>query len=609
MTHFGLICAQGLKRVWLIGVVIATLPSVAWADASAQGAAASFPEGNQVFINGKAFAGAWARWTDTRSGQPTIGISDSLWMRQLGGALLDNDSNSKQQPVQWRSDSPKMLLSTQFNQIKTIRYLAISEAARQWGWQVEVKGTALDIRTKAAAIESVRLGQQPWGRRLVMALDHIAPWRMAALTNSRTGSTDREFTIEVDAALLANALKTLSVSAGAGLRALKITPQQNQTLIQGVMDGRYQPQISTLDNPPRLVLDVSQPSSTQARRILWAPGVEWKEAVVSLGQAQFPVIWLAINPRQPGLKLLPFWSGKSSSGIVGLEGLAKMAQQNQAAAAINGGYFGRDRQSPLGAIRRNGTWISSPILNRGVMAWDAQGRFKVGRLMLQEQIVTSNGAALPSTSIPITSSNSGYPQKGMARYTPLWGATYTPLLKNEQIITLVNNQVQSVQPAVEGQTFTIPRNGALLVARAIVVGAELTPGTSIQYRMQPSQPAFENFPNIAGAGPVLIENGRVVMDAIAEQFSPTFAIQEADRSGIGQTADGTVLLAVTHNRIGGAGPALSEWAQIMRYLGAVNALNLDGGSSTTLYLGGQILDRHPITAARVQNGIGVFFSR
>lgn len=606
MTNFVLKCVtQGFRRFLWIGVAgIATLPSVVWADDFAQGADVSLQEGNQVLINGKPFAGAWARWTDRRSGQPTVGISDSLWMRQLGGVLLNNGSNSTQQPVAWLSDSSKTLLSTQFNSTKTLRYLAISEAARQWGWQVEVKGAALNIRTGAAAIASVKTGQQPWGQRLVMVLDRASPWRMAALTNSRTGRTDREFTLEVDATLLADSLKTLSVSAGAGLRALKITPQQNQTLIQGVIDGRYQPQISTLDNPPRIVLDVRQPLSTQTRKILWAPGVEWNEAVVSLGQAQFPVTWLAVNPRQPTLKLLPFWSAKSSSSIVGLEGLAKMARQNQAAAAINGGYFGRDRQSPLGAIRRNGTWVSSPILNRGVMAWDAQGRFRVGRLMLQEQIVTSNGV-----SVPITSSNSGYPQKGIARYTSIWGETYTPLLKNEQIIAVVNNQVQSVQPAMEGQTFAIPKNGALFIARAVAVGAALTPGTSIQYRMRSSQPAFEAFPNIMGAGPVLIENGRVVMDAIAEQFSPPFSIQPADRSGIGQTADGTVLLAVTHNRIGGAGPTLSEWAQIMRQMGAVNALNLDGGSSTTLYLGGQILDRHPITAARVQNGIGVFFNR
>jgi len=47
-------------------------------------------------------------------------------------------------------------------------------------------------------------------------------------------------------------------------------------------------------------------------------------------------------------------------------------------------------------------------------------------------------------------------------------------------------------------------------------------------------------------------------------------------------------------------------AQILQQLGAINALNLDGGSSTTLYLGGQIIDRPPNSAARIHNGIGIF---
>jgi Phosphodiester glycosidase len=592
MNHF---MPLGVKQSFTIAITLGLL-GLPIATASAQTAAA-LQEGDRVLINGKPFAGAWARWTNPKSGQLELGISDSFWVRALGGSLLESP-NSTQQPVQWASNPPRTLF-TQFNPRKTVRYLGIAEAARQWGWQMQSQGNTLAIQTGAAAIETMKLGQQPWGRRLVMVLDRVAPWRMAALSNSRTGRTDRKFTLEVDAAPLADALKTVSVSGGAGLRSLKVTPQQNQTLIEGVIEGGFQPQISTLDNPPRLVLDIRQPLAS-TRRIVWSPGLEWREAVVNLGQAQFPVTWLAVNPRQPGLRILPFWSG--TTGVVGIEGLAKMSQRNQAAGAINAGYFGRDRQTPLGAIRRDGTWISSPILNRGAIAWDPQGRFKVGRLMLKEQMVSSNGAALP-----ITSSNSGYPQKGIARYTSLWGSTYTPLLDKEQIITLINNQVQSVQPAIGGQSFPIPPNGALLAARAVVVGPELAPGTSLQYQMQPSLPEFAAFPNIVGAGPLLLVDGRVVVDAIAEQFSPPFAIQEADRSGIGQTADGTVLLAVTHNRIGGAGPTLGEWAQIMQQLGAVNALNLDGGSSTALYLGGQLLDRHPTTAARVQNGIGIFF--
>jgi hypothetical protein len=193
----------------------------------------------------------------------------------------------------------------------------------------------------------------------------------------------------------------------------------------------------------------------------------------------------------------------------------------------------------------------------------------------------------------------------MARYTPLWGSTYTPILKNEQVMTVVNNQIQDLRPSGDA-AIPIPSNGYLVVLRSVPASPGFALGAQIQYQARPSLPEFEALPNIVGGGPLLVEGGRIVENAIAEQFSPKFAIQSADRSGIGQTVNGTVLLAATHNRVGGAGPTLREWAQIMQQLGATNALNLDGGSSTSLYLGGQLLDRHPKTAARVQNGIGIF---
>jgi exopolysaccharide biosynthesis protein len=44
----------------------------------------------------------------------------------------------------------------------------------------------------------------------------------------------------------------------------------------------------------------------------------------------------------------------------------------------------------------------------------------------------------------------------------------------------------------------------------------------------------------------------------------------------------------------------------MLQLGSTDALNLDGGSSASLYLGGRLINRSPATAARVNNGIGLF---
>lgn len=55
-----------------------------------------------------------------------------------------------------------------------------------------------------------------------------------------------------------------------------------------------------------------------------------------------------------------------------------------------------------------------------------------------------------------------------------------------------------------------------------------------------------------------------------------------------------------------AGATLNEWANILRRLGATDALNLDGGGSSALALGANLSDRHPTTAGRVNNGIGLF---
>jgi exopolysaccharide biosynthesis protein len=107
---------------------------------------------------------------------------------------------------------------------------------------------------------------------------------------------------------------------------------------------------------------------------------------------------------------------------------------------------------------------------------------------------------------------------------------------------------------------------------------------------------------------VLLENRQIVLDAKGEQFSDAFSQQMAIRSAIGTTASGTVMIAAIHSRVGGRGPTLAETAQLMQQMGAINALNLDGGSSTGLYLGGQLLDRSPSTVARVHNALGIFLA-
>lgn len=244
-------------------------------------------------------------------------------------------------------------------------------------------------------------------------------------------------------------------------------------------------------------------------------------------------------------------------------------------------------------------------MNRGAIGWNSQGNALISRLFLNHILTTDAGSTFPITQI-----NSGYPEAGIALYTNAWGDTYSPITDNEILISVDQNQTVSQQLPVGTAgigTYPIPADGYLLTARSYQEAARsLSPGTTLTLAPDIRPAAFGELPNMVGGGPLLVQAGRMVLDPEVEQFSDAFATQAAPRSAIGVTPNGQIVLAAIHNSPGGRGPTLQETAQIMMQLGVQDALNLDGGNSASLYLGGSIINRHPSTVGRVHNGLGVF---
>lgn len=543
-------------------------------------------QGGQIVLNGRTVSANWSQR------QQSIGIADAGLMQVLGVDLL-NSGDPARQPVQWFSDpaATPLVLNTWLT--PQFRYLDATELARQAGWQLQASQGILRIVTPPTRVLGVRQGRQTWGDRIVVDLDRATPWQV---TEQAT-----EFVVTLDARIDPTLAQNFVAGPGNRLTSIKVETVGDRTLIRVGVPAGLRPRVWTLPNPNRLVIDVN-PNSLTPRNIAWVPGVQWQQQLIPLGSAQFPVYSISLNLRQSGVSLKPIWSDPSMAA--GIAPLAATAQRWQAAAAINGGFFNRNNQLPLGAIRRDNRWVSGPILNRGAIAWNDAGEATVGRLSLQESVVTGAGQRLSVLAL-----NSGYVQAGLARYTSDWGRTYTPLVNNEILITVQNGRVTQQTPAsLAGQSsFPIPSEGYLLVARSYATAANQLPvNTAIALEQATSPSDFARFPHIMGAGPLLIQNRQIVLNAPSEQFSDAFVRQAALRSAIGVAADGTLMLVTVHNRIGGLGPTLPELAQLMQRLGAVNAVNLDGGSSTTLYLGGQLIDRAPATAARVHNGLGIF---
>jgi exopolysaccharide biosynthesis protein len=553
--------------------------SPAWVPTIAQ---ASLPvqitrHGNQVVLNGRRVSMPWSQQ------QQLLGIADAGLVSELGLELLDSNS-PQQQPVSWFSDSLKLnsWLTKQY------RYLDLASLQQQFGWQVELRGAELQISTPAAQITGLQQGAQAWGDRLVVNLDRATPWQLS--------ENQGESVLAIDAQ---SDPKTLGrLQTGQNLTGFKLEASGKRTLLRLSYAGGLRPRVWTLSNPNRIVIDL-RPDAMPERDILWAPGLRWQQQWVNLGNSRFPVVGLEIDPRQSGLSLRPMLSGTNN---VGTAPLSATAQRAQGIAAINGGFFNRNNRLPLGAIRSGERWISGPILNRGALGWNDSGEVTVGRLKLQETLTVGSQKRL------MQSTNSGYVGAGVARYTPDWGSSYSSIIDNETLVTVQNSQVVSQkQVAKAGQATAIPSDGYLLVVRADADAPKLLAvGTQLEVTAETLPDEFNQFAQVMGAGPLLIKNRQMVLDAPSEQFSANFMQEAAPRSVIATTAQGKLLLLTVHNRVNGAGPTLSEVAGVMQQIGAVDALNLDGGSSTTLYLGGQILNRTPSSTASVSNGIGVF---
>lgn len=89
------------------------------------------------------------------------------------------------------------------------------------------------------------------------------------------------------------------------------------------------------------------------------------------------------------------------------------------------------------------------------------------------------------------------------------------------------------------------------------------------------------YPDIMTAGPLLIWHDTLQY----MRDDRTFVTNRHNRTAVGIREDGTVLLVVADGRFkAAAGLSLSELQQILRWLGCRDALNLDGGGSTTLFL-------------------------
>ncbi|MDS1029659.1 phosphodiester glycosidase family protein [Bacillota bacterium LX-D] len=121
---------------------------------------------------------------------------------------------------------------------------------------------------------------------------------------------------------------------------------------------------------------------------------------------------------------------------------------------------------------------------------------------------------------------------------------------------------------------------------------------------------WQGLKHLITAGPLLVEEGQPVLEAVAEGFTGG-VLERAPRTALGVTRDQQMLLLVVDGRQSGrsAGLNLEELACLMADLGAQEAIGLDGGGSSEMVVNNQVVNKPSDGRERsVNNGIVILAS-
>jgi hypothetical protein len=324
------------------------------------------------------------------------------------------------------------------------------------------------------------------------------------------------------------------------------------------------------------------------------PGVIYSRQVEFTGHG--PVVINVISaPKPTGLYALkPILSNDAILGRERVTSMQKRVSAQATVAGVNGDLFSFKDGHPTGGLIRGGILDSAPVDFRSTVGIDTDGVLHVDRVRLagtwqgsgQRRILGINEVPRPNRT---------------TLYTRAWGARTPAENGGAQAIiepfpaTKPNTPLTGVVTQyVSGGNQPIPVDGAVLVARGSQAGflsAEAPIRANVTVLLTLTPP-WTNVPEAIGGGPIIVRDGKPVFRSL-EGFTTDQLAYRHPRTGVGQTADGHILLVAVDGRQPGYSTGLTnfELALTMMRLGCVTASALDAGGSTTMAFDGKLLNR------------------
>jgi hypothetical protein len=311
---------------------------------------------------------------------------------------------------------------------------------------------------------------------------------------------------------------------------------------------------------------------------------------------------LRLDPARVELKAV-----LANDEVMGTETVAGIAERHQAIAAVNAGFFAPNGD-PSGVLTIDGRLVSDTRRPRGavgILTDAGRPNLLFDRLRATQTLLAYYDRNNP-TRVPIDGVDTTRIRGQLMLFTPLYHAdTDTAEGGLEWIVDVQRTERGQPLRVVSGPhrigRTPIPSAGFVLSFGATKPSPALARlkrkvRVALESSYEPIESEAELWSRaqyiIGGAGQ-LIREGREVEDWSIEAFARGFAENRHPRTMIGTAEDGTIWLVTVDGRQPehSAGMTLVELRDFARRLGLANALNLDGGGSTTMWVQGQVINR------------------
>ncbi len=257
--------------------------------------------------------------------------------------------------------------------------------------------------------------------------------------------------------------------------------------------------------------------------------------------------------------------------------VSSFVKMTNALAGVNGSFFYKDG-TPVGALMIGGQIISSPLYNRTALILYENGRTAIDALKMQGYLKLENGQTLGFSGV-----NQPLKANQIIVYTPDYRRTDAS--ESSTNITVIDDKVAGISFG----DIQIPNNG--YVISAIGTAGEALKDIFSQNKSAKwffmASPALDGVKHVLAGGPRLLYNGQPYISSKEERFRNDVTIGKAARTAAGITKDGRLIFAVVEGNGKKTGATLEELSAFMKDLGAYDAMNLDGGGSSSMVVSGE----------------------